>query len=115
MERIKEEEERRKQQKLDLDRAAAEAAAAAAAPPPVKRKDYWLFKDIIVKVMNKKIGGGKYYKQKGTVSEVVNRYGAKVQMFDAALGKVTIDQDELQTVIPAAGKDVLVLNGRYAV
>eukprot|EP00729_Bicosta_minor_P007240 gene7240-13151_t len=113
MERIKEEEERRKQQKLDLDRAAAEAAAAAAAPPPVKRKDYWLFKDIIVKVMNKKIGGGKYYKQKGTVSEVVNRYGAKVQMFDAALGKVTIDQDELQTVIPAAGKDVLVLNGRY--
>ena len=55
-----------------------------------------LFKDIVVKVLNKKIGGGKYYKQKGTVVEVVDRYGAKVRMFDEALGKVTIDQDELQ-------------------
>ena len=37
------------------------------------RKDHWLTEGIVVKVMNKKLGGGKYYKAKGVVKEVVDR------------------------------------------
>ena len=37
------------------------------------RKDHWLTKGIVVKVMNKKLGDGKYYKAKGVVKEVVDR------------------------------------------
>ena len=76
------------------------------------RKDYWLHKGIIVKVliwttpsliflqvMNKQLADGKLYKQKGVVIEVEKKYTAKVKMLE---GKETIliDQDELETVIP---------------
>ena len=29
------------------------------------RKDYWLHEGIVVKVLNKRLGDGKYYKEKG--------------------------------------------------
>jgi hypothetical protein len=32
--------------------------------------DNWLHKGIIVKVLNKKVGGGEYYKKKGVVKAV---------------------------------------------
>lgn len=38
------------------------------------RKDYWLSPGLVVKVMNKKVGEGRFYKAKGTVLEVIERY-----------------------------------------
>lgn len=34
------------------------------------RKDYWLHPNIVVKVLNKKVGQGKYYRQKGVNTDV---------------------------------------------
>lgn len=75
------------------------------------RKDYWLFEDIVVKVITKTLGE-KYYKQKGVVRELVNKYVAIVKLFESGQ-KLKIDQEHLETVIPAIGKLVLVVNGAY--
>ena len=39
--------------------------------------------DIIVKVLNKKVGGGNYYKKKGTVVKVEQKYIGHVKMSDS--------------------------------
>lgn len=97
LEQIRLEEEAKKQKKLETIS---------------KKEDSWLFKGIVVKVMNKKLANGKYYKAKGVVKEVVKRYGAKLAMLDSK-AVMTIDQDELQTVLPKLGGAVLIVNGRH--
>ena len=76
------------------------------------RKDYWLVEGIIVKVMNKDIMDGIYYKRKGVVRKVVDTYTGVVKMLDDGV-KIKIDQDQLETVIPNAGGPVLIVNGAY--
>lgn len=56
--------------------------------------------------------GDKYYKKKGVVIEVQNRYQAIIKMIDTN-DKIRIDQVHVETVIPAIGKKVLVVNGAY--
>ena len=76
------------------------------------RKDYWLVEGIIVKVMHKDIGDGKYYKRKGVVRKVQDTYTGVVKMLDDGV-KIKIDQDQLETVIPKAGGKVHIVNGAY--
>uniref|UniRef100_A0AC35F3R7 C2H2-type domain-containing protein n=1 Tax=Panagrolaimus sp. PS1159 TaxID=55785 RepID=A0AC35F3R7_9BILA len=73
------------------------------------RKDYWLHEGIIVKVVTKKLGS-EYYKAKGEIVELVDRYTAKVDVDGDVL---KLDQSHLETVIPAVGKDMLIVNGGY--
>ena len=73
-------------------------------------KDYWLKKDIVVKIVTKSLGE-KYYKQKGHVKEVVDKYAAVVSLNGG--GRIKLDQDHLETVVPAIGKKVVVVNGRF--
>ncbi|XP_003473464.3 DNA/RNA-binding protein KIN17 isoform X1 [Cavia porcellus] len=75
------------------------------------RTDYWLQPEIIVKIITKKLGE-KYHKKKGIVKEVIDRYTAVVKMIDSG-DKLKLDQTHLETVIPAPGKRILVLNGGY--
>lgn len=75
------------------------------------RKDYWLFEDIIVKLIAKSLGD-KFYKQKARVVEVVNKYEAKIKMLETG-EKLIVDQAHLETVIPNLGKLVRVVNGAY--
>ena len=63
--------------------AAADAAAAAAAEAAAGggggdgvRKGYWVKDGLVVKAINKKLAGGKYYKKKGTVEQVVSKCAA---------------------------------------
>ncbi|XP_060586328.1 DNA/RNA-binding protein KIN17-like [Ruditapes philippinarum] len=77
----------------------------------VNRKDYWLHEDIVVKVISKKLGD-KYYKQKAYVKRVEDLYGAIIKMLDSG-DKVKVDQSHLETVIPATGKTVMIVNGAY--
>ena len=49
----------------------------------VARTDYWLAVGIVVKVMNKTLQGGDFYKQKGTVEKLVDRYTAHVRLHEA--------------------------------
>lgn len=65
------------------------------------RKDYWLTENIVVKVTTKSLGD-KYYKKKGFVKEVVDKYSALVTMLDTG-HTLKLDQAHVETVIPAEG------------
>ncbi|EOA99355.1 KIN, antigenic determinant of recA protein-like protein, partial [Anas platyrhynchos] len=77
----------------------------------ISRTDYWLQPEIVVKIVTKKLGE-KYHKKKGVVKEVIDKYTAVVKMIDSG-DKLKLDQTHLETVIPAPGKKVMVLNGGY--
>lgn len=74
------------------------------------RKDHWLTEDVVVKIVTKSLGD-EYYKQKGVVVEVRDKYAAVVKLFTGK--KVKLDQAHLETVIPALGKRMKVVNGAY--
>eukprot|EP00041_Stephanoeca_diplocostata_P006581 m.89052 g.89052 ORF g.89052 m.89052 type:complete len:432 (-) comp16436_c0_seq2:154-1449(-) len=116
LELIKEEEEARKRKK-ELAARTSSVAAASKDVSQGARKDYWLKKGIVVKVLNKKLAGGKYYKCKGVVIEVVQRYGGKIRVQPSDPSEsaklLTLDQNDVETVIPKAGGLVLVVNGVY--
>ncbi|XP_063164522.1 DNA/RNA-binding protein KIN17 [Candoia aspera] len=75
------------------------------------RTEHWLQPEIVVKIITKKLGE-KYYKRKAVVKEVIDKYTAVVKLIDSG-DKLKLDQTHLETVIPAPGKKVLVLNGGY--
>uniref|UniRef100_A0A4W5K9E8 DNA/RNA-binding protein KIN17 n=1 Tax=Hucho hucho TaxID=62062 RepID=A0A4W5K9E8_9TELE len=75
------------------------------------RADHWLHPGIVIKVVTKRLGE-KYHKKKGVVKEVQDKYTAVVKMIDSG-DKLKLDQSHLETVIPAPGKRVLILNGVY--
>ena len=93
---IEEEERRKKRQKREED---------------AKVKDYWLKRNIVVKVVTKALGD-KYYRQKGYIREVEDRYSAIVVLLESG-AKLKVDQEHLETVIPAKGKRVLIVNGAF--
>ncbi|TMW64808.1 hypothetical protein Poli38472_008975 [Pythium oligandrum] len=75
-----------------------------------KKHENWVTTGIVVKVMNKRVGDGKYYKQKGEIVQVKDRFGAKVEMLDSG-DILQLDQDDLETVIPKVGRRVKIVNG----
>ncbi|XP_076682206.1 kin17 DNA and RNA binding protein [Andrena cerasifolii] len=76
----------------------------------------WLREGLTVKVVTKSLGE-KYYKAKGVVQSVENsRFVGKVKLKspEAVEGHVIkIDEEYLETVIPAIGKEVVILWGRH--
>ncbi|XWS66002.1 hypothetical protein CRYUN_Cryun05aG0162700 [Craigia yunnanensis] len=76
------------------------------------RKDYWLCEGIIVKVMSKALAQKGYYKQKGVVKKVIDRYVGEIEMLESK-HVLRVDQEELETVIPQIGGVVRIVNGAY--
>lgn len=76
------------------------------------RKDYWLFEGIVVKVMSKALADKGYYKQKGFVRKVIDKYVGEIEMLENK-HVLRIDQEELETVIPQIGGLVKIVNGAY--
>lgn len=76
------------------------------------RKDYWLFEGIVVKVMSKALADNVYYKQKGFVRKVIDKYVGEIEMLENK-HVLRIDQEELETVIPQIGGLVKIVNGAY--
>ncbi|KAA0197200.1 hypothetical protein HAZT_HAZT010548 [Hyalella azteca] len=103
LEEIMEEEKRKKKHMAQEEDKVSTAAVVA--------DDPWIIKDIVVKIITKNLGET-YYKQKGVVYEVVDQYGAKVKLIDSKK-KLKLDQSHLETVIPAIGRQVVVLKGPY--
>ncbi|KAJ0623500.1 putative KIN17-like protein [Helianthus annuus] len=62
----------------------------------INRKDYWLC----------------YYKQKGVVWKVIDKYVGEIELLESK-HKLRVDQEELETVIPQIGGLVRVVNGAY--
>ena len=73
------------------------------------RRESWLAKGIVVKVMYEDLGD-KYYRKNGMVESIKDEFTAIVQMLDSK-DKLKIDQSHLRTVIPAIGKPVLIVGG----
>ncbi|GAB0096434.1 KIN17 [Sergentomyia squamirostris] len=76
------------------------------------RKDYWLAEGIIVKIVSKSLSDGNLYKEKALVQKVIDKYKAKLKILETG-EKVTVHQEDVETVIPQIGKEVLILNGAY--
>jgi DNA/RNA-binding protein KIN17 len=120
IEQLVREEQGRKQQLAtqQAQRCSVEQDGRSEAIPVDIRKDHWLVTGITVKCMSKTLSSGKYYKKKGTVINVHDRYVAEVKMDDGGDGgtgggaRIRIDQNELETVIPKVGRPCLILNGR---
>ncbi|KAK9500863.1 hypothetical protein O3M35_002040 [Rhynocoris fuscipes] len=64
----------------------------------IKRRDNWLMDDIVVKVITDSLGE-KYENKKGVIEKVIDKFVAK---------------EHLETVIPAIGRKVKIVNGGYA-
>lgn len=76
------------------------------------RKDYWLCVGIVVKVMSKALAEKGYYKQKGIVRKVIDKYVGEIEMIETK-HVLRVDQEELETVIPQIGGLVRIVNGAY--
>ncbi|KAJ8608248.1 hypothetical protein CTAYLR_009480 [Chrysophaeum taylorii] len=64
----------------------------------------WLLAGIVVKVMSREAGPS-FYKKKGVVVGLASEFVAVVAMLDGdASRRLQVDQDDLETVIPAPGK-----------
>lgn len=103
LEEIKERElERRKRQARDN-------VAPAPAPAPPRG---WLVKGIDVKVLNRDLAGGEYYKKKGQVTEThMDGTMADVEMRDSG-DVIRVAMQQLETVLPQPGGRVLVVQGK---
>ena len=85
-----------------------------------ERKDYWLYRNIVVRIISKKLSSGKYYKRKAIVDKVIDKYTAEVEVMDTSNDTrdggdiLRIDQDDLETVVPKEeGQKVRVVNGKW--
>lgn len=54
---------------------------------------------IVAKVLNSVVGGGKYYKKKGLVLRVIDRFIGELRMCEGG-DVIRIDQAQVETVIP---------------
>eukprot|EP00019_Armaparvus_languidus_P011583 CAMPEP_0168582608 /NCGR_PEP_ID=MMETSP0420-20121227/2079_1 /TAXON_ID=498008 /ORGANISM="Pessonella sp." /LENGTH=302 /DNA_ID=CAMNT_0008617119 /DNA_START=290 /DNA_END=1198 /DNA_ORIENTATION=- len=106
-----------KRLKADDQRKRSSAVSAMAAELEEKKaknaiKRYWLKPNIVVKVLNKKVGGGAYYKKKGVVLKVHEKFIGEIEMLKSG-DVLRLDQIDLETVLPSIGGKVLFVNGVY--
>ncbi|EGD79890.1 hypothetical protein PTSG_10174 [Salpingoeca rosetta] len=112
----REEEERRKKKEEEAAKmkAMAQATGGAVGKDGAAGEDAsWLAKDIVVKIINKTLADGKYYKRKGYVKSLADAYTANVRLLDSKT-TLRLDQAYLETVIPSVGGHVLILHGPHA-
>lgn len=62
--------------------------------------------------MSKSLAEKGYYKEKGVVKRVIDKYVGEIEMLETK-HKLRIDQDELEIVIPQIGGLVKIVNGAY--
>lgn len=72
----------------------------------------WIIEGILVKMINKEVGDGSFHGKKGKILKVLDGYGARVQMIDSK-AVLEVDQDDLQTVIPKPGGEVVLLRSPH--
>jgi DNA/RNA-binding protein KIN17 len=106
-------EKEKKEREMEMEKERKETTKKAKATATTATKtDYWLADGIVVKVKHKTVGGGKYYNQKGVIEQVEGRYVGQIKMLQSG-DVLRLDQDFLETVLPALEGRVLVLNGPH--
>lgn len=105
--------EKRKIYSNDKDTKSTKKFKSDSNPPATEG---WLKEGLMVKVITKSLGD-KYYKAKGIV-QTVDKDGfvgkVKLKTPEEVCGHIIrLDQEYLETVIPAIGKEVIILWGKY--
>lgn len=73
----------------------------------------WLYPHIIVKIMNRQLDNGKYYKQKAEIIKTyLNNTVAECNVLTTN-DIIRLSQNDLETVIPNINKHVMILYGKY--
>jgi len=72
----------------------------------------WIKPGIVVKVLSSALRIHGYYKQKGVIKRIVDRYMAEIEMLNSK-DVIRVDQAELETVLPAVGGRLLILKGSH--
>jgi len=86
-------------------------------PKKEKRTKHWLEEGILVRIITRKLAGGRYYKRKAVVNSLLDKFTAQIETLDTVRDRgdggdvIRIDQDALETVVPKIGKNVKILNG----
>lgn len=81
-------------------------------PPPPANERLWLVPNIRVKVVDKRVRGGRLYLKKGTIVDVKAPTVCDVFIDDLKESVLDLQQSQLETVVPATeGTPVLVLAG----
>ncbi|XP_049847892.1 G-patch domain and KOW motifs-containing protein-like isoform X1 [Schistocerca gregaria] len=70
----------------------------------------WVMPNIRVRIRSKRYRNGKFYCQKGTVVDVISGFRCAVHLDDGT-SLDDLDQDDLETVVPSVGKEVIILKG----
>eukprot|EP00747_Dinoflagellata_sp_TGD_P164856 gnl/TRDRNA2_/TRDRNA2_185377_c0_seq1.p1 gnl/TRDRNA2_/TRDRNA2_185377_c0~~gnl/TRDRNA2_/TRDRNA2_185377_c0_seq1.p1 ORF type:complete len:411 (+),score=106.90 gnl/TRDRNA2_/TRDRNA2_185377_c0_seq1:98-1330(+) len=109
MEQVMQEHEAAKRRKLGL---AEEKARPPSPESEGSQPESWVAPGLIVKVMNKDLAGGKFYKKKAKIEKVKQAFSADVRMLEGG-DLIRIDQELLETVIPNVGKPVVVIKGTH--
>ncbi len=65
-----------------------------------KRKENWLAEGIVVKIMDKELGDGRFYKAKAYVRSLFSSFVAEVKTIESSQ-VIKIDQRDLETVLPS--------------
>ncbi|XP_017252110.1 protein MOS2 [Daucus carota subsp. sativus] len=78
-----------------------------------KEKVRWLTSNIKVRIISKKLKGGKLYLRKGKVVDVVGPSTCDISMDDSRELIQGVDQELLETALPRTGGPILVLYGKY--
>ncbi|VDK70699.1 unnamed protein product, partial [Onchocerca ochengi] len=73
------------------------------------RRDNWLHEGIVVKITTKKFGND-FYKAKGVIKQLVDDFTAILDVNGCSL---EVSQENVETVIPAVGRKMLIVNGAY--
>jgi len=107
---IREEQDLKK--KLELEKLQQEEKKEQITSSSKEPNDNWIIPGLVVKIMNKKVGDGSYYGKKAKIVGVVDLYIAIIQLLDSNI-KLKIDQAHLETVIPAIGSDIIIVNGEH--
>eukprot|EP01094_Clydonella_sp_ATCC50884_P005629 TRINITY_DN14567_c0_g1_i1.p1 TRINITY_DN14567_c0_g1~~TRINITY_DN14567_c0_g1_i1.p1 ORF type:complete len:440 (+),score=107.80 TRINITY_DN14567_c0_g1_i1:87-1322(+) len=89
-----------------------EAPESLSSSADVTKERSWLRKGIIVRVMNKKLAGGEFYKKKGRVIKALSEDGAEVEMTKCG-SVLRVGVGDLETVIPNVEGTVMILEGRH--
>jgi DNA/RNA-binding protein KIN17 len=114
----KDESVERKRPTSSKDQAASKKKARKDGDSRDFRKENWICPGILVRIVSKKLSGGKYFKRKGVVDRVLDKFTAEIEVLDSGHDErdggdvLRLDQDDLETVVPKEGKAVRIVNGR---
>eukprot|EP01105_Mastigella_eilhardi_P010964 TRINITY_DN2531_c0_g1_i1.p1 TRINITY_DN2531_c0_g1~~TRINITY_DN2531_c0_g1_i1.p1 ORF type:complete len:520 (-),score=147.18 TRINITY_DN2531_c0_g1_i1:143-1507(-) len=73
----------------------------------------WLYKGLVVKVKVRHLADGAYYEKKGVIEQVAaDGFSGEVRMLDTK-HLLRLDQDQLETVIPALKGRMMVVGGEH--